>query len=348
MSGDTAARLTGIFVLLLLISDDVLSQVSVTGSARIMFYNVENLFDIYDDPATDDEEFLPGSIRRWNSGRYTRKLNALSKAIMASGEWEPPELIGLCEVENRQVLDDLVNRTVLGKYGYGIIHQDSPDPRGIDVCLLYRKSIVTVDTFRYFDPVSDGGEELHTRDILYARCRIMNDTFHLFVNHWPSRRGGVLAAEPQRLKISELLKSKADSIAGHFGSSAFILMMGDLNSSPDDEAALNLTEEYASGLSVVNLSKDAAGGSGTYRYQGNWETIDQVLVSSGLLNSQVNRSGSKPELTIIKNELLLTDDPNYPGRSPFPTWRGYRYLGGFSDHLPVVLKIGMQKISAKE
>jgi hypothetical protein len=187
MSNGIAIKITGTLSLLLLSLGEVFPQFAGEQSARIMFYNVENLFDIYDDTATDDDEFLPGSVRRWNFRRYERKISSLYKTISAAGEWSPPVIVGLCEVENRKVLEDLVYGTNLSKYNYGIIHQDSPDPRGIDVCMIYRKEFIEILNWSYFSPESGNESESATRSVLYAKCFAGGDTIHLFLNHWPSR-----------------------------------------------------------------------------------------------------------------------------------------------------------------
>jgi hypothetical protein len=308
-------------------------------SVRIMFYNVENLFDIYNDSLTDDDEFLPAGVRRWNFQRYERKLNSLYKVIIAAGEWSPPAMVGFCEVENRKVLEDLVYGTYLSKYNYGIIHENSRDARGIDVCLIYRKNIVDILDYEYFIPHGFKDELFLTRSILYLRCKVLNDTINLFVNHWPSRRGGVLAGETQRQKIAEMVKNYADSISSCSNGTAKIIIIGDFNSTPDDQAIGLLTGKLRSGLSMVNLSADLPTGSGTYRYMGTWELIDQVLISDRFITGK-DRLYTGPEmLRIFQPDFLLQNDPKYPGQSPYSTYRGYRYQGGFSDHLPVLLDL---------
>ncbi len=272
------------------------------------------------------------------------KINSLYKTIVAAGEWDPPAIVGLYEIENRNVLEDLIYGTNLAKYEYGILHEDSPDPRGIDVCLIYRKDLVAISDSRYFIPRDSGDVPFRTRSVLYAKCSILNDTIHLFLNHWPSRRGGVLAGEEQRQKIAEMLREKTDSIASSEGTDTKIIFAGDFNAVPEDEVISSLTMKYKSGLTMVNLSDALKKGSGTYRYQGTWEMIDQVLVSEGLQKGNrgfVTDSGS---LKIFMAGFLLREDPNYPGQSPYSTYHGYKYQGGYSDHLPVLLDLSVRKI----
>ncbi len=327
-----------IFLSLLFVSlNNVFPQTE--PSVRVMFYNVENLFDTYNDSLKDDDEFLPDGLRRWTYGRYSRKISSVYKTIVAAGEWNPPALVALCEVENRKVLNDLVNGTYLSKYGYGIIHEDSPDPRGIDVCLLYRNDQIKIINYRYFVPPSYAGSAFTSRSVLYAKCAVFSDTIHLFINHWPSRRGGVLAGEDQRKLIAEMVRGKADSIANRLAGRARIIFMGDFNATPEDKILAVLTEKHDSGALMINLSTGLSCTTGTYRYMGTWEMIDQVLVSDMLINYEKGLS-TKPELFRVFNpDFLLRNDPKYPGVSPFPTYSGYRYQGGYSDHLPVLVDL---------
>ena len=141
----------------------------------------------------DDDDFLPKGLMRWSYSRYNKKLSSLYKTIVAAGEWDPPAVVSFCEIENRHVLEDLVYGTYLSKYNYRLIHEESPDQRGIDVCMIYRKDRADVVEYRYFIPSELKSTDFTSRSILYAKIVISNDTVHLFVNHWPSRRGGVLA-----------------------------------------------------------------------------------------------------------------------------------------------------------
>jgi predicted extracellular nuclease len=339
MSKGIVSRITGTLSLLILSLIEGYSQDAKVQSVRIMFYNVENLFDIYDDTITDDDEFLPGSIRRWNYSRYTRKVNSLYKTILAAGEWSPPEVVALCEIENRKVLEDLVYGTNLSKYNYSIVHQDSPDPRGIDVCLIYRNDIVDVFDYRYMQFRDSRGNQIATRSVLYSKCLVLGDTIHLFVNHWPSRRGGVLAGESFRTRIAGMIRDMADSIASFDDPDARIIVMGDFNATPDDQEINMIAGKSGSGLSLINLSESLSGEPGTYRYRGTWEMMDQVIVSDRLLNCSSGICLRPGLLRIFKPDFLLRKDPVYPGMTPFSTWLGYRYQGGYSDHLPVLFDL---------
>lgn len=304
---------------------------------RFMFYNAENLFDIYDDTLTDDNEFLPAGTMRWNKARYNKKINSLAKTIIAAGEWQPPEIIAFCETENRKVLEDLLAGAVMLKYDYGILHENSPDERGIDVALIYRKDIVRIISSKNFLPTSGGRKITGTRSVLYSKCLIFNDTLHFFVNHWPSRRGGVLAGEALRMEIAGMIRDKVDSL-GKICKDPKIIIAGDFNCTPVDRVMLKLAETMDCRL--INLSKELSDkGSGTYRFRGAWELIDQVIVSEGLMFRKTGLSASDTSFRIFNPDFLLRDDPAYPGLKPFATYNGYRYQGGFSDHLPVLLDL---------
>jgi len=335
MSEGIVTRITGTLSLLVFFFMEGYSQDALVPPVRLMFYNVENLFDTFNDSIADDDEFLPGGLRRWTYRRYSAKVQSVYKTIVAAGEWEPPALIALCEVENRKVLEDLVYGTGISRYDYGIIHEDSPDPRGIDVCLIYRKDKMKVIENRYLIPHCMKSGEFLTRSVLYAECLVEEDTVYLLVNHWPSRRGGVLAGEELRKTIAEMVKNTVDSISLRSGIMSKIIIMGDFNCTPDDNVAALLTGRYASGIKMVNISASALPGNGTYRYQGTWEMIDQVIISESLIDKNARFS-------IFQPDFLLRYDGKYPGPAPFSTFSGYRYKGGFSDHLPVLLDLSLR------
>ena len=330
----------GALILIVTTSVRCFSQDVVSDPVRVMFYNVENLFDIYNDTTKDDDDFLPGGLMRWNKTRYDKKINALYKVITAAGEWSPPEIIAFCEVENRKVIEDLVYGTYLSRYNYRIIHEESPDMRGIDVCLIYRNERISTAEYSYWVPSGINIGEFKTRSVLYTELVTGKDTIHLIVNHWPSRRGGVLAGEDLRMKISSMVKEKAGSINRGIAGGAKLIILGDFNSTPDDQEMESLITPSAPGNFLVNLSKKQAGeGLGTYRYTGTWEMIDQIIVSEKLLTCKNGLHADFNSVNVFRPDFLLVKDPKYPGFTPFSTYRGYRYQGGFSDHLPVILNL---------
>ncbi len=337
-------RVISTLLLLLSLTTPGLSQERNLLPVRLMFYNVENLFDTQNDSLTNDDDFLPWGVMRWNFTRYSKKISSVYKTIVAAGGWNPPDIVALCEVENRKVLEDLIYSTYLSKHNYGIVHEESPDARGIDVCLIYRKETISILDYEYWVP-AENNETFSSRSVLYAKCGIADDTLHLIVNHWPSRRGGVLAGERLRRVISGMIRMKADSIALNSSSDAKIVITGDFNCTPEDKVIQSLV--YASRsdaadnpASLANLSEPhALSGSGTYRYMGIWEMIDQIIISKSLLSGRPGLNTGPERFRIFDQEFLLRKDPSYPGLSPYSTYRGYRYQGGYSDHLPVILDL---------
>lgn len=302
----------------------------------VMFYNVENLFDTADDTTKNDEEFLPGGSRRWTANRYHKKLNSIARAVAVAGEWDPPALIGLCEVENIEVLRDLAYGTLLSAGNYGIVHRESPDPRGIDLALLYRRDHFTVVEAEAWLPAISDSIPVSTRNILYVKLKAGADTLHLVLCHLPSRRGGVLAAGNLRETMIRLAGAGIDSIMTASGGRAAIVVMGDFNTPPGEP----LMTGFARDAGLVNMSAVAAGkGMGSYRYQGTWEMIDQVLVTASMTDSMGVFYAVPGSFRVVEAPFLMTADGVYPGNKPYPTYGGYRYSGGYSDHLPVTVII---------
>ena len=229
---------TFIFVcIFLLIASSLFGQKhSAETEFSFMFYNVENLFDCVNDSLTNDDEFTPEGTRNWTTFKLYEKLDRLSKVILAAGKWNPPVVVGLCEVENRNVLEMLVNNAALKKNGYKIIHKDSPDERGIDVAFLYRP-----DLFRPFDyqniPVLDTLDgNFKTREILLVSGVINGcDTLHFFVNHWPSRYGGIMETAGYRKRAAATLRKTITRLNEEY-SHPLIVCMGDFNDQPSDES----------------------------------------------------------------------------------------------------------------
>ena len=307
---------------------------------RLMFYNVENFFDTEDDPATNDDDFTPDGAMRWTQSRYLEKRNNIFRVIAHVGEWDPPALVGLCEVENRKVLNDLVKNTPLEKYPYGIIHKDSPDLRGIDVALLYRSDYLKcVD--QQFIRVHLINNRGRTRDILYAAfSTAKNDTLHVFVNHWTSRVGSIRQTEPGRILAASLVRQKVDSIFNR-NALAKIVVIGDMNDNPTDKSlisglrALNDTAN-AKPSALFNLSAyKMKESTGTIKYQGRWSVFDQIIVSGGLLRGTLRTDVNQSH--IFRADYLFEPDKRYQGVQPFRTYIGPRYNRGFSDHLPVYI-----------
>ena len=319
------------------------------GDVRVMFYNVENLFDTFDDPEKNDEEFLPTGDKKWTFERYQKKLNNISKVVAAVGEWELPELIGLCEIENQKVLEDLTQNTALSKANYGIIHKESPDNRGIDVAALYRKDRVNPISYRAIRVKFDDPEERPTRDILYFKSLVRKtDTIHFFVNHWPSRWGGQEKSSPKRMAAAKALRHVTDSIL-RVNPNAKIIITGDFNDDPIDKS-LTETLQVLEPANVekgklYSLSKQHYNPSekGSLKYRGNWNVFDQFVVSGAFLIKDKGFHTSMGDSHIFygtpDNEFLLEEDTRYQGKVPNRTYHGPQFHGGYSDHLPVYLDL---------
>ena len=298
--------------------------------------NCENLFDCEHDSLKSDMEWLPNGANHWTRMRYWKKLNNIGQEIIACGEteegWILPDLVALCEVENDSVMIDLTRRSLLRNARYEYVMTDSPDPRGVDVALLYSPfsfALLNSRTIRV-EPLKD----MHpTRDILYASGLVAGgDTLHVFVIHAPSRSGGERETRPHRLQVARQLCVVVDSIRS-LSPTAKIIVAGDFNDY-GRVASLQMLSEHE--LTDISLSaKGKNGAKGTYRYQGEWGSLDHVFVSPTVKERLV-------DITILDAPFLLEMDMKYGGKKPRRTYLGPRYLGGFSDHLPLVARFSFQ------
>lgn len=314
---------------------------------RVMFYNVENFFDVYNDSLKKDDEFLPTGKKYWNSFKYNHKIKAIYKVIVAAGGWELPEIVGLCEVENFQVLFDLLKKTPLANTDYRIIHQESPDPRGIDVAMLYRKNRFSPVFIRAIPIKFNNSSGYGTRDILYVKgVALHTDTLHVFINHWTSKWSGVLNSEVKRMQQGRILRTYADSILS-VNKHAKIIIMGDFNDQPDNKSILVGLEakipndREISNNQLYNLSYRLLADEriGTHKHQSQWSVIDQFIVSGHVLGATNGLKTLLQGVSIFDPPFLLTADEKYHSQKPFRTYLGYKYIGGFSDHLPVFLDL---------
>jgi len=318
---------------------------------RIMFYNTENFFDTIDDPKTNDNDFIPIAKRHWTGKRYYIKLNNIYKVFISSGI-QPPSIIGLCEIENKKVLNDLTQKTPLLKFNYHYIHHDSPDSRGIDVALLYRPDQfkpLKIEFIRLSFPFDTARK---TRDILYVKAIAFQiDTIHVFVNHWPSRARGQVISIPYREMAAKTLRHKVDSLF-QISSRNKVIIVGDFNDEPDDLSILNDLKA----MKVTNLIKNNAlynlstgwlnnvQNMGTIKFKDKWQVFDQIIVSGNIINSSSRGLRCDPKSAkIYSTDFLLKDDRNNSGRTTFSTYSGYKYTGGFSDHLPVYVDLCVKK-----
>ncbi len=309
---------------------------------KIVFYNVENLFDTLDDPAKEDNEFLPTAPKQWNSSRYMDKLTKIAKIMTHIGGNEWPEVIGFCEIENRAVLADLVSKTDMKEAEYGIVHEESPDVRGIDVGLIYRKDAFTYQSHEAIPIVFPFAKEYKTRDILYVKGTVKGGTnVHLFVNHWSSRRGGLEKTEPRRTYSAEVLKKKTQAILKE-DPDAYIVMMGDFNDEPMNKSmskVLDAGNDKTKTKGFYNLMYDKqVNKEGSYNYRGNWNALDQLIISYSFFADK-GLSISHDGASIFKPEWILYHNKKYDYYTPNRTYGGNKYFGGYSDHLPVFLNM---------
>jgi predicted extracellular nuclease len=304
----------------------------------VVSYNVENLFDTVDDPTIPDEEFLPESEKNWTIDRYQKKLDDIARVISEVNPKELPELVGLVEIENQRVLEDLVSTARLSNQ-YGIIHEESPDYRGIDVALIYRRDAFTEIMHEVLPVNFPDDPSFKTRDILHVTGKIRNKTVHVFVNHWPSRIGGDEKTEPKRMLAASVLKSKVDQILA-IDPKARIIIMGDMNDEPSNTS---LKETLGAGspgsqTKLVNLMiPDKTAGSGTYFYNGNWNMLDNLVVSDEMINGKwLHIAGGKG--FIFSNDWMIYINKN-GDKTPNRSYVGNKYVSGVSDHFPVYFKM---------
>lgn len=313
-----------IFIILLFALLPLVAEGIHRDSLLVMFWNLENMFDSKADSAYD-AEFSAKGKRHWSGSKLQTKCNAISKAIfwVADEKGRMPDVIGVAEVENRYVLWRLVNSTLLRKYEYKIVHFDSPDPRGIDVGLLYLPSRLELLGSK---PLRVGSGEFRTRDILLAEFGIFKDTIAMLVNHHPSKYGGA-ASSPRRIAAMKVLAESADSLKG--AGIRNIVAMGDFNDTPENPAF-----ELLDGI-LINLAVPLAErGEGTIRFNGKWDLIDMFMVSESLGDAKME---------ILHVPFLSARDNAHSGEKPLRTYSGPRYLGGVSDHCPIILNIHLSR-----
>lgn len=313
---------------------------------RVMFWNVENFFDVEVDSTRDYNAFTPAGEQRWTYSRFITKRNNVFKTIAAIGQGELPHIIGFCEVENERVLRELTQNTPFRQARYRIIHYESPDRRGIDAAMLYRPDYLRLLSSRAVPVVDTADPNFKTRDILRATFLVNDsDTLHVFVNHWPSRYGGQIESVERRFLAASVLRMQADSILQR-NPEAKMLMMGDFNDTPTDESLVYYlralpTEKISTPNDLINLFTDSRklGHEGTLKHQYSWQIFDMVFVSRELYASQSGLRYQPGSARIFAGDFLLQDDDRNLGKKIFRTYSGPTYLGGFADHLPVYVDL---------
>lgn len=308
------------------------ADTSPANFVSIMFWNVENYFDSFDDPKTKDEEFTPFGDRHWTYNKFIKKRDAIAKTIISVWDGALPVIVGMAEVENRFVLEQLVGATPLAKAGYKIVHRDSPDGRGIDVSLIYLKDRFRVLRTDYYRLEFENRGET-TRLILYVKGVLdLLDTLHLFVNHWPSKLGGELKSFPKRRVAAQRLRMACDSVFNE-NPNANIILMGDFNDTPESP----VFKAFGDFINITEYISEKGGGS--IKFGGKWELIDQFFVSQNLMNKNEPIFCDAKEVFVLKSKFLLENDKDFIGTKPKRVYKGPQYNGGISDHLPIFLKI---------
>ena len=331
------------FILIPFIS---LSQEDNTYKIRtVAFYNVENLFDIQNDSLTFDDDRTPDGKDHWTQDRYESKIDHIASVISKIGEdvtQTSPDVIGLCEVENKQVIEDLITHPHLINKDYQIIHFDSPDERGIDVALLYKKSVFIANSFKSHRLLlynADGFRD-YTRDQLVVGGILDNEQFHFIVNHWPSRSGGEARSKPNRIAAAKLNKRIIDSLQ-KLDLDAKIISMGDFNDDATDESLKIIlrTKGNVKDLDSLSLYNPMVQlhkkGVGSLAYGDKWNLFDQLFFTSNLITE---KEGSfKYWKALVYNPSYLLDPHGRYKGYPLRTYAGGAYIGGYSDHFPVYM-----------
>jgi len=310
----------------------------------IAFYNIENLFDTIDSPNTHDSEFLPDGARKWNSEKYYKKLDNMARVISEIGtELVPtgPAVIGLSEVENRSVLEDLVKRPLLASRNYQIVHFDSPDERGVDVAFLYQPNIFKLTNARAVH-ITNLPENDKTRDLLVISGYFDGEMMHFLVNHWPSRGGGQKESEIKRILVAQNDRAVIDSIL-KTDPNAKIVFMGDLNDDPIDKSVKvymrtkGKIKKLQDGDLYNPMEEKFKSGDGTLGYNDAWNLFDQLIISQGLIGEDKSTYKFK-NATVFRKPYLITKEGQYEGY-PLRTFSYDEFINGYSDHLPVYLYI---------
>lgn len=306
------------------------------------FYNVENLFDTIDEQYTIDEQFLPNSEKKWSSDKYMTKLDNLAKVI-SSFDNELPVFLGMAEIENKAVIEDLIKTKKLLKGNYGVVHEESPDKRGIDVGFIYRKGYFKVLLHQNLEVSIDNEPDFFTRDILYVKGELKgNDVVHVFLNHWPSRRAGQNESEYKRVRAATVLRTKVDEILAS-DKDAKIIIMGDFNDYPNNKSITQVlrakdNRKFKNGdlyNMAAGLEKDD---KGTYNYKGDWGMLDQLIISEAVFKSEEGVSIGYKDCKVLQLDFMLYTDKKYGDKKPSKTYGGPTYYGGYSDHLPILTR----------
>lgn len=340
----------------LLFSTILFAVLIATGFAqkpyKIVFYNLENFFDTINDPEVKDDEFTPEGPKNWNHAKYTKKLHNVERVLfdIAAINKDYPVVIGVSEVENRTVLEDIVATRKLAPANYRISHFDSPEARGVDVAFLYRPDVFKLEGQYPVKTVIPSLPGFKTRDILTMWGMIENEPFFFMVAHWPSRLGGKEVSEFKRIAVAEQMRSIADSVLAA-NPATKVVMMGDFNDDPIDKsiaqglAAKFKMKELVQGDLYNPYADMLKAGYGSLAYGDAWNIFDNIVVTENLAKGSTGTlklqkaPGSKFYGNIFKQHYMVQKEGQYKGY-PLRTYVGNNFQGGFSDHFPVYIYIG--------
>lgn len=336
---------TGVFVLLLLAG-------FAQKPYKVMFYNFENLFDTINDPEVFDEEFTPEGPKKWNSVKYNKKIGNLERVLfdLAAMDKNYPAVIGVSEIENRSVMEDVIAQPKLVPANYRIVHYDSPDARGVDVGFIYRPDVFKLEGSAPIPFTMEALPHFKTRDIVTMWGTIEGEPFYFMVAHWPSRLGGKEASAPKRKRAAEIMRNAADSVL-RLNPATKVVMMGDFN---DDATDASITEVLGA---KADIGKLAAGdyynpfinvlkaGHGTLAYQDAWNLFDNIVISENLATGsegklKIQKAAPKNRFygNIFCRPYMIQQEGQYKGY-PLRTFVGNNFQGGYSDHFPVYIYI---------
>lgn len=317
--------------------------------SAIGFWNVENLYDTLNDVWKNDEEFTPSGTNAWTGSRYWTKIDHLAEVISQMATDVTPDglaILGLCEIENKNVVQDLVNNPRLKKRNYQIVHIEGPDARGVDPSFIYNPTYfkVTKSVAYKVTLVTDSSHK--TRDILVVSGLFNGEPMSILVNHWPSRRGGELASRPNRNAAAKMARHIADSIY-KADPNVKIAIMGDLNDDPTNECVKKHIGTYGDVKDAVAgdyfnpMEKLFASGIGTLAWKDSWNLFDQILLNKPFLTGEY-MSWNYYSVRVFNKAYLKSDHGNFKGY-PFRTYSGGSYTAGYSDHFPVFIVIAKEK-----
>ena len=322
-----------------------LSHAQTKNPVTVAFYNCENFFDTKDDPNKKDDEFLPEAASKWDETRYNNKIQKVAQVLDSTVAGAAlPNLVGLVEIENNEVLKDLISKSQFNTKSYGTLATDSPDERSIDCGLLYDKSIFTLVDFKELNATNPALGDYKTRNILFATLKATNgDVFYVFVNHWPSRREGEKESEPRRIYAAQQVRTKIDELQKK-DAKAKIIVMGDFNDHPDNNSILNTlkandTPKEKGDLYNAFYTLDKAK-QGTHYYDKEWRVLDQIIVSQGLLNAKKGYSFDPKNAHILRKDFVLFKNAKTGEEKPNRTYGAEnKYYNGYSDHLAIYVEL---------